>query len=464
MRWNARKWGKIEDPKLGRTFLLCFCWIVAGVLARPLWQAILPFSLKPFVWFCYMGLEIVVWGVILLPLAKFFWRTSWRQAGMVSGIWTGQWLVLLCVLYLAAPSLIASLSASGARPQAGVGLQSDQLTGSTAEGLSGLASMFSEFAKSSDADARAASSTGVQKRVAESQSDAAFARGAEIGLKTLANSQRLAESNSSGGVSSQKKSAQSTSSGPDAEVLAGVGGMFGELAKSAEADSRAAASDGRQRRVAEAQSDVAALRAMAIGVKTAADAQRKQEAAQRTEVPVTSSQSRGTGQPDAEALAGVAGMFGELAKSAKADSRAAASDGTQRRVAEAQSEAAALRAVSIGMRTAAESQRKSESEERDVSRQVESRTKSSFERPLRADVASRDDLLRSFELADKELNVSYRKVMGRLNQSGQERLKSAQRNWIKNKENLARGESIDAIQMRLDMTIERNAELLEMLR
>ena len=119
MRWNARKWGKIADAKLGRTFLLCFCWIVAGALARPLWQAILPFSLRPFVWFCYMGVELVVWGVILLPLGKFFWRTSWRQAGMVSGIWTGQWLALLCVLYLAAPSLIESLSASGARPQAG---------------------------------------------------------------------------------------------------------------------------------------------------------------------------------------------------------------------------------------------------------------------------------------------------------------------------------------------------------
>jgi uncharacterized protein YecT (DUF1311 family) len=116
------------------------------------------------------------------------------------------------------------------------------------------------------------------------------------------------------------------------------------------------------------------------------------------------------------------------------------------------------------MRTAAESQRQSESEEKNISGQVASRPTSSFERPPRTEVASRDDLLKAFELADKELNVSYRKVMGRLNQSGQERLKSAQRTWIRNKENLARGESIDAIQKRLDMTIERNAELIEMLR
>jgi hypothetical protein len=82
----------------------------------------------------------------------------------------------------------------------------------------------------------------------------------------------------------------------------------------------------------------------------------------------------------------------------------------------------------------------------------------------RVSTGSRLDLLSAFERADRDLNLTYKKVMSQLNSEGQERLKSAQRNWIKLKESRAGGDSTEDIRTRLNMTIERNAELVEILR
>ena len=183
----ARKWAKVEGAKFGKTFLLVFCWLLTYILVSPMWKSLFSLSLDPFVWFCYWGVDLVMMGLILFPLGKFFWRTSWRKAGIVSGITTGNLLFLLGVLYLATPRLIALMSASGTRNE------DDQVAGPNLAGLSGLLSMFGELAKSSGVDSRVATSEGMQRGVAETQSDAATLLAVASAIKTSAEAQRKSE-------------------------------------------------------------------------------------------------------------------------------------------------------------------------------------------------------------------------------------------------------------------------------
>ena len=72
---------------------------------------------------------------------------------------------------------------------------------------------------------------------------------------------------------------------------------------------------------------------------------------------------------------------------------------------------------------------------------------------------NRNSTSSGYAQADAQLNTAYRSAMARLDQQGQERLRSEQRNWIKERDAAVSRNPIGAEPTKLKMTILRTREL-----